>query len=604
MNHQHDKEGRTKAMIAGGAVVFGGGCAKALRVSDHASVNGLAVALERLLKTVMFLTSSIGEGSDRGRGRAGLGRFHNRRAVCLPWNLRWRDSRSAFLAIQIVISFLLLFATSAQAATSISQNGITWNFTASHTVGTFVDGSPWVVENSPGVGVQFSSITPAYSGGRHGYEVNPVGDYFASGAGCGDGSADPQSLDDRIANNSHCFKNPTSLGSLRVSAGETIVKVISYTGSGDCYGGKNGAVRSCIDTASALTVLASAPPANAFRPPFVKGPKPMFLASYDIAQKLPELPDLAQEQISLADAEAIFGDGGPWTRQEHGTLGRLNPRLSIRTIGGGSGYPAGYGCDLGMSITAAALRTLQSGTPTQKAYLVAQVVQKGIDFYYMQLNHDRTWGNRGGCVTNGIKPTIMYAGYLLSGQPGASDMLNYSGGSDEDSNVIKIGNNEAIWGFAGATCYTSPGPNCGGGNEFKWPCDARADAGGCAYGTHSCSSQCGSPNPQPELSDQRSSGKFSMTNYQRYTHARFGPAALARILDLEDEWNYPPFFEYTDRIATPPWNYYCSGHCNKYLAKMHEAFGCSSSSCQAARAEGWSDGGNGGAALPAPVLLE
>lgn len=55
----------------------------------------------------------------------------------------------------------LLAAVCAQAATSVSQYGITWTFSEDHTVGQYANGDYYVVENSPGAGVTITDIDPA-----------------------------------------------------------------------------------------------------------------------------------------------------------------------------------------------------------------------------------------------------------------------------------------------------------------------------------------------------------------------------------------------------------------------------------------------------------
>jgi hypothetical protein len=98
-------------------------------------------------------------------------------------------------------------------------------------------------------------------------------------------------------------------------------------------------------------------------------------------------------------------------------------------------------------------------------------------------------------------------------------------------------------------------------------------------------------------------GKYSLGAYQMYTHMYLGAATVARVLGLDDEWDWEPFFDYTDRIQSAPWNGACKGYCSEYVEAMHRAYG--------AHAAPPGGGGGGGEPPPpvtdapaAPVLLD
>ena len=481
-----------------------------------------------------------------------------------------------------VVVLCIALPQMALGATSVSVNSITFTFDRNYETGMFVDGMPWVVENSPGGGVTVNSITPTYSSGRHGYEVNPTTSELGRGEqGCNRPSGrrcDRSQLDERIANGigGQLWVEPDSLPR-NYPVNTSILKVESYTGVGQCFSGSGGApARTCMETAAVLTILATEPAADSFRPPYPGTSKPVFSASsVDIAGLLPTLADVAN-QITIASAEGIFGDGGTWIDHgEGGQAGRMHPRLSVRTVG--DVKDAQYGCQYGISLNAGMLRSMQSGTEAQKRNLVYRLMQVGIDTFYMTKN-GKNFDNEGGCGTPGRKPVVLYTGYLLGSQPGAADFFAYNGGSDEDRNTFIGSGGEALWGVSSRPCVNSP-KKCGGGGEMIPACDGLRDSGGCSRGTALgtlCPASCDRNNPQPQatLAQQRTTGSFSMTAYQDYTDVRVGSAAVARILGLEDEWNYPPFFKYIDRIATPPWNYHCKGHCFDYLHQMHVNYGC------------------------------
>lgn len=65
-----------------------------------------------------------------------------------------------YIFIFIFLSFFILPNIS-EAATSVSQYGITWTFDKNYTVGQFVNGDYWVLD--PGDGVRITDISPGYT---------------------------------------------------------------------------------------------------------------------------------------------------------------------------------------------------------------------------------------------------------------------------------------------------------------------------------------------------------------------------------------------------------------------------------------------------------
>ena len=336
--------------------------------------------------------------------------------------------------------------------------------------------------------------------------------------------------------------------------GQSIVKVISVTG-GDC--------KSCVVDAAVLTVLESQAPANSFRPPYAGNEKPIFSADIDLGQKLPNLANVPN-QISIADALGVFGLRGVWVDHENGWMGeRLHPGDSMRTVGGDK--PAVYGANMATALMSAAVRTFQ-GSPAEKRELVNQVVQRGIDFYFNWKN-GKSYHSDGG-INAGRKPAILYAGYMLSPQLPAvtSAMLNLPTDKFQEDMFTYRGTREALWGdFSGDACSSDASP---AQNDTTRRCDGTRDGGICKTGT-----ACSGTTLQPTPDQQRSSGKYSLGAYQMYTHMYLGGATVARVLGIDDDWDWAPFFEYTDRLQTAPWNGACEGYCSEYLESMHRAYG-------------------------------
>jgi len=181
-------------------------------------------------------------------------------------------STPRFLAMCLIIS-LTPTALFGATATQVSQHGITWTFSEPREVGQFVNGDWWVV--GP---VTITGYSPAPSGGMHGSMVNPE---------IGQG----QAYDYRANqyNNSYLPSFPLTL-----SGGNSLVTATSWTDNPDYrtdYIGKNpsGSVTN-IRTAAVLTVVTSAPPADAFRPPYAGTTKTIYRTSdinYDLLRHLP-----------------------------------------------------------------------------------------------------------------------------------------------------------------------------------------------------------------------------------------------------------------------------------------------------------------------------
>ncbi len=463
---------------------------------------------------------------------------------------------------------------------SMTTNDITFTFDTTYPTGRFVDGEPWVVENTPGGGVTVNSMTPAYSGGQNGFEVNRT-------------VMSRQSLDSRINTS---FDAPPSLPLPATFAADTsVLKSKAYLdGGSDC--GDNSAFKTCLDQASILTVLASVPPDNSFRPPYYGTEKPIFSADDIDFSRLPKVADVGSRP-SLADAEAVFN--GPWVDSIDTSRNRYgHPGNAMRTVGGGSS--ADYGTNLALSITTAMLRTMHNDTDADKEELVYNVIQYGIDTYYLVKN-GMTYEPNGG-IMMGRKAPVLYAGHLLQDDSTpanaaiAAAMLNINATHNPGPNGNKtdyafqedgilrdatagVDIGRPVWGepepctaydrwidsgSGGKACadFTSSGGYGDG--------ESRVDGSRCQAGTW-CDAAPGAPNiPQPTLSAQEAAGTFSLGSYQRYTAVWFGIGAAMELMGLDDEWGQANFFEYVDRIASPPWSYWCGQYCSTYMVNMHQ----------------------------------
>jgi len=433
------------------------------------------------------------------------------------------------------ISFLI-------AATSVTTNGITFQFDGDYQVGRFVDGEPWVIENFPGEGVRITAISPDYFPGHNGYDVNRTDSYG-------------NSLDDRINGG---FKQPQPLPKT-YGANSAILKVESLDPTyEDCRKVYN--VKTCIKQASVLLVLATVPPANSFRPPYAGKDKPLFSANLDLSG-LPQVPEVAG-QVSLSDAEAVFA-GGVWLDNVNSSRNSYGHTAdAMRRIGGGC--CATYGSNLAISITTAMLRTMHNNTDEEKRYLANRIIQYAIDTYYLVLT-GMTYPANGG-IFGGRKAPILYAGKLLN----HSGMMNI--GNTHNGNIFQEDgyhyygvHGEALWGMN--TCGS--GRYLGGGKVCRDP-EGIVDGGYCNGGPYCDTYSSGSSVSQPSLDQQRETGLYAYAPYQNMTGQYYGAAAVGHLLGVEEEWNHPSFFDYVERLGKPPWNYYCGNYCSDYLTNMYK----------------------------------
>lgn len=167
--------------------------------------------------------------------------------------------------------------------TSITWNGITWNFDGPVTSGVFITGDPWFVDN----GAQIISQSPVavydFSGtagtpdstGRNGSVLNPV-----------TGVNTP--FDGRVRNNTYSASEGVTYP-ITMVAGDALVTTISKT-AGDLtdWSGNNIGSKVQLKTFGILTCLAATPDSDQFRPSPVDRTQTVYRES-DIVGSLPAL---------------------------------------------------------------------------------------------------------------------------------------------------------------------------------------------------------------------------------------------------------------------------------------------------------------------------
>ena len=377
--------------------------------------------------------------------------------------------------------------TTSPQTSSITQYGVTWTFDTDYEYGQFANGDYWVVPNTPGGTVTITSITPTPTGGRNGFEINPM-------------PGDKQPYDSRMEPGGSSY-NPALQPALPVSVqpNSSVLSTISNPESINCttsdmgypgwlaYDGSKCSV-SVLKTAAVLTVLDSAPPAGSFRPPYTGNNKPLYSSLTLHTDLLPSLPPVGGEP-SLSELERRFER--VWLDHIFGYESRgYHPSDNMI-----NDYGAGIAVDTGEG----ALRLLLNDNLTDKQTLLIRYVQLGIDLYWM--TQDGHYWRANGGHGSGRKLPILFAGLMLdeAGMKGiGSHNFPISNGFGEDCQTYYDGSGFPRWGI-----------------RHCW---------------------------QPGLDDE-SNGYRSCCTSQSWV----GQTLAARLLGLEELWNHQAYFDYVDR---------------------------------------------------------
>ena len=392
--------------------------------------------------------------------------------------------------------------------TSPSGAIIRWTFDGDYEAGTYWDGSPWVVD--PGGGVGFVSISPFTQTPRimSGTMLNP--------------NTRPQGYDEAAYGGfAGTFWDPSLCVNLGLpasfSAGNSLLSTVSVP---------TGNSMPQVQFAEVLTIVASAPPANAFRPPYAP------------ASAAAKAHQWTTDDLNIALLPSLFSwsalmDGSPHTiAQVQDNLGRLWIDHCIGYLNrwlAPAESQAGYGRDSAAEMGDALLALISDLDATTKRDIAARVVQRAIDNFYL-LESGQRWPPDGGHAT-GRKCPILLAGRLLNHQPMVDIGVNYPS--------VFGGPNSGHFGEDGQTfvvAETSPGVyNYGEGGYLA------GDVGTPEYGfRHS----------ETPTQDFREWVDIAPNNYRGCCtgNVYVGHALTALAMDLRTVWAHDPFFDYTDRF--------------------------------------------------------
>ncbi|MBV33360.1 MAG: hypothetical protein CMK36_08015 [Porticoccaceae bacterium] len=386
-------------------------------------------------------------------------------------------------------------STTALAATSVSQYGITWTFNEDYQIGQFVSGDYWVVENVSGDGVTITNMSPGTKtiSGRdiNGSMINPMA-----------GSAPSQGFDSSLGNYEPSLNIGVSLPKI-VPAGSSIVSVISHDDS------KN---RPRLTDAAILTVLSRVPAEGDFRPPYIGSDKTLRWSVRDIDYSwLRSLPKPATSPPLSAVAALVE-----------------RPYIEIHTsVGGREWHPLNnqqfYGREIVYDLSECLLSLQLDYSNEQKEHLLFSMLQLGIDIYGAAINGGY-WEDKGG-HNHGRKMTMVLAGVMFNDP----NILEYA---DAQHHMIF---QEDLQTFYVTQADIDDCPKFSGDGRLR-ECYTSEMLGMPEWGAQHAS--------QPS----RDGSNWDVLYRTTVGNSQFGHVLAARLMNVEGYWNHPALFEYMDRL--------------------------------------------------------
>jgi hypothetical protein len=418
-------------------------------------------------------------------------------------------------------------------ADTLTQYGITWTFAEPVKYGQFVNGDYWVV--GP---VTVKDVTPGWDGERNGSVVDP-----------------PASLEQGYV--TKMVFGPTYKEGLRAQFPLKIEGLKSLVSTIALPKQTQGGAYEALDVAAVLTVVASVPPKDAFRPPYVAGDKPIYTTRqlrWDRLPKLakpeglalPKLTETLTMQRVWLDHFAAKGNGNS----------TIHPRANMQPYPGDSGRDAS---------TMAVLVLLDI---PERQMLTQRLVQLGIDLYAICLKNGDAWRGYGG-FGNGRKWPILFAGLMLGEEKMLKPPATVESSNSRTGTVDKFGEDGHTWYGKPTADYPQGKPLWGNDappEMFKKLMAQGIDSGG-----------------DKDVRDPDGLLDGPEFGYRRICSVTWvGPALAARIMGAREVWNHPAFFDYVDRWIKeqsagrdPKHNdyqhaYYCWG--SEFMKKMWETY--------------------------------
>lgn len=402
-------------------------------------------------------------------------------------------------------SFVILAASAS--ALDISRHGITWTINGSPANGTYANGDPWVV--GP---VTITKITPGStvtSSGRtiNGTMINPQAAEwpqhgFDSKMSEGTGTNWNSGLNaGRPGGNTLSDGNPLS-----VAAGSSVCSSISHP---------TDTQRPTLTDFSVLTVVASAPAAGSFRPPYCGTDKTHYWnksqLNYSILRNL----------NPVSGANTPDGMAGSFNRP---WVEIATQQMSYTGFRASNNQPH-YGRDMDQLLGSGLLTLHLNYTNAQKEALYVRLVQYGLDVYgAWKSNNAVIWQDEAGII-HGQKAPVVLAGMALN-----------------DSKIAALGSMKGKFSIDRQTWYVTQsdvGRTLQGLTNKPAPTRQynQSDVGVAEWGIkHTSSSQYDNPD-------------WGAVYRDVVYHGSYGTALFAHLTPgMKTAWNHNPHFDYFDRV--------------------------------------------------------
>jgi hypothetical protein len=304
----------------------------------------------------------------------------------------------------ITAMIILLSCSIVNAATSVTQHGITWTFSADKTVGQFVNGDYYVIGQTT-----INSISPAYTSSpraKNGSMINPVdpGGYYPQGY---DGASE--------------YNAALNVGinmPLTINPGDSLVSTESVTTPENTNA-------SYVKNAAVLTCLSEAPASGTFRPGISGATKTLY--NYN------DLNISLLKRLAVPSGQTVTTSTLTAAAVKHQMVWLDHYRLyTARRMHPVNGFSDNYYFTLEWAANALYLHL--DFTEEEKRDLLIGYMQLAIDLYSNITSGSVGWYPNGG-HSSGRKWPILFAGLLFndSGMKGvgakSGDYINSSGHS-------------------------------------------------------------------------------------------------------------------------------------------------------------------------------
>lgn len=399
-------------------------------------------------------------------------------------------------------------------ASSITKDGITWTFSSAVPVGQFVNGDYYVVGpvTITAVSPQPTTSSPYLNGSVKNLPTSNSKSGFDSRLN--DGTDESWWFDATLRSYPPITLNPGDALVSSISLA-TIHSVPEVMRASDMSA-------SPVASMSVLTVLSSAPPADAFRPSYCDRQQTIYRAGNLQRNLLPSLaPPNPSNTPALAQYEALYRQ--PWVD--------TNPFL----FDAPADYMPSYGQHIAFADSYAGLLLMLNFPADQKVNLTNYLVQYGIDLFgCVQAGYG--WPAFGG-HRSGRKFPIILAGILFNDSGMKNVSANYPNQFGEDmqtlyiKNLPPVGTYQQAW--QGATVIY--------GGHYGVQADGTPVSPG-LYGPYEQLQPASWPILTPPGEQLGEAYRRCCTSV-----SWVGEALAIHLLQSESVWNYPPFFDYVYR---------------------------------------------------------